>query len=396
MRAKYKIIIPLVIVGVTVVSRIVYFFEDSRQEVARSIVDFDVFYLVAQMVWRGEIEKAYYFATMGPAQEALAGQKIFMPWTYPPQFNLLIAPLKVMPLGAAYSIFVVGTLISYLVVLRAVAGKCFSLALLLLLPIFIVTVAIGQNGFLTGTFIGLVCLYVHRSNAVAGIALGLMIIKPHLAVAFAVYTLWARRWAVATAAIVTIAVTSILATVLLGIGVWSAFFDSMKEAQSHLGMGMYPLFRMVSPYAALYTLGMPAMVAWVVQILIATMSLMLVCVTHHRGFTAQQTLGLTAIVSLLISPYAYDYDLTIYGIGLAMLLPDLTRLGGRFELATLYCLSFLIGVFGLAQTQLRMTFFDGDMPATLAGPALIALLALVWHILGRQQKSSSHGQTKDS
>ena len=63
----------------------------------RAFVDFDAFHLAAQMVWRGEIEQAYYFAHMGPAEKAFAGTEVFLPWTYPPQFDVLIAPLAVLP-----------------------------------------------------------------------------------------------------------------------------------------------------------------------------------------------------------------------------------------------------------------------------------------------------------
>jgi hypothetical protein len=51
----------------------------TRVIVTRAPVDFDVFYLVAQMIWRGDIQQAYSFATMGPAEEALAGEKVFIP-----------------------------------------------------------------------------------------------------------------------------------------------------------------------------------------------------------------------------------------------------------------------------------------------------------------------------
>jgi len=46
-----------------------------------------------------------------------------------------------------------------------------------------------------------------------------MVIKPHLAVAFAVYAAVNRRWGAIFAAAATLALTSALATVLLGTGV---------------------------------------------------------------------------------------------------------------------------------------------------------------------------------
>ncbi|WP_445222499.1 glycosyltransferase 87 family protein [Bradyrhizobium sp. Pa8] len=49
-----------------------------------------------------------------------------MPWTYPPQFDLLVAPFALLPAGVAYLLFVTATLTIYLLTLRAIAGKNFA------------------------------------------------------------------------------------------------------------------------------------------------------------------------------------------------------------------------------------------------------------------------------
>jgi Glycosyltransferase family 87 len=276
------------------------------------LVDFDAFYLVGQMVWRGEIEKAYYFATMAQAQKDFTGSQSFMSWTYPPQFDLLVALLALLPLGVAYSLFTAGTLVAYLMTLRRLGGESFAPVLIVLFPAICITIACGQNGFLTATLIGLTCLGFQRRRALAGLPLGLMIIKPHLAIAFAVYTLVTRRWSTALVAIATVVTTSALATILLGPEVWLAFLGGMREARIFLEHGYYPLFRMISPYAALHSFGFPAMIAIAAQVLVAAFSLSVVCLAVYRRLEFRQSLGLTAIASLLISPYAYDYDLPIY------------------------------------------------------------------------------------
>ncbi|WP_114188358.1 glycosyltransferase family 87 protein [Microvirga aerophila] len=383
----------LLLLAAVLAMKTVWFWDLGGALHPREIVDFDTFYIVAEMVWRGEIEQAYSFATMSQAQEAFGGKQSFMPWTYPPQFNLLVAPLAFLPLGLAYSCFTAGTLVAYLVILKRIAGDHFQRLLLVLFPAIIVTVACGQNGFLTGTLIGLTCLGFQRHKALAGLPLGLMIIKPHLAVTFAVYTLIARRWITALVAAGTVAATSLLATLLLGPGIWAAFLDGVKEARVFLEHGMYPLYRMISVYAALYTVGVPAPIAITVQVLVAIVALMMIGFASRRGLGLRQSLGLAAVASLLISPYAYDYDLPIYGIGLALLLPDLERLGSKVELTAIYVMSVLIGLVGLAQSfRLQVQFgpdvtLGDDMPVSVAGPALVVLLALMWRILGRHRES---------
>jgi Glycosyltransferase family 87 len=357
---------------------------------SHKLVDFDDFYIVGQLVWRGAIEKAYHFVTMVQLQKSFSGSEAFLPWTYPPQFDLLVALLALLPLGLAYSVFTIGTLAAYLATLRRIAAENFVPVLIVLAPVIVITVKCGQNGFLTGTLIGLTCLGLQTGRSLAGLPLGLMIIKPHLAVAFAVYTLVNRRWGTALVAVTTVAATSALATVLLGPAVWTAFLDGVKEARVFLEHGFYPLFRMISLYAVVRTFGFSALVATTAQVLIAILALGMV-VLASRQFSPRQSQGVAAIATLLISPYAYDYDLLILGIGLGLLLPDLTSLGTERERLALYALSLFIGVFSLAQTVISSESTSNkvigeDMPLSLGGLALVAILVLTWRILRRSHE----------
>jgi hypothetical protein len=387
--------IILFLLAAFLVSKIAWFWDLRQGPEPRTLVDFDAFYIVAGMIWRGEIEQAYAFATMGQVQKALAGRETFLPWTYPPQFSLLVAPLAFLPIGAAYALFTGGTLAAYLATLRRITGENFALTLLLLFPAFCIMIACGQNGFLTGVLIGLTCWGLQKRHALAGLPLGLMIIKPHLAIAFAVYALAARRWSTVLIAAATVVITSAFTTILLGPGVWTAFLGSLKEARIFLEQGLYPLYRMISPYAALRTLGFPASGAFLGQILAAGLAITLVCVAAWRGFRPRQSLGLTAMASLLISPYAYDYDLPIFGIGLALLLPDIMRLASPRERAAIYGLTFMMGFFGLAQSfRLQVQFgphavIGDNMPVSLAGLMLAMLLGLAWRIVRRDARINS-------
>jgi hypothetical protein len=118
---------------------------------------------------------------------------------------------------------------------------------------------------------------------------------------------------------------------------------------------------------------------------------------------------LTAIASMLISPYAYDYDLTVFGIGIALLLPDILRLGTERERAAIYGLSFITAVFGLAQVARFAAQYGSSMPyaqygsnmpyemvrnaLSVAGLTLPAILGLTWRILLRDYKSRPLTQT---
>lgn len=352
------------------------------------LVDFDVFYIAGQLVWRDAIQQAYHFATMLQWQKSFSGSNAFMPWTYPPQFDLLLAPLALLPLGLAYSVFTVGTLAAYLATLKRIAAENFVPVLILLGPVIAITIRCGQNGFLTGALIGLTCLGLQAGRPLAGLPLGLMVIKPHLAVAFAVYTLVNRRWGTVLVAAVTVAATTALTTLLLGPAVWTAFLDGVKEARVFLERGFYPLFRMISVYAVVRSFGLSALVAITAQFLVAILALGVVVLASFQ-LSRRQSLGVTAIATLLISPYAYDYDLLTLGIGLGLLLPDLAGLGTERERLALYALSLFIGVFSLAQISLESTsdkVIGEDTHLSLSGLALVAILALICRIVWRSRE----------
>jgi hypothetical protein len=370
----------------------------------RELSDFDAFYIAAQQVWHGQVDLVYRFETLMRLQaEAAQGATGFMPWTYPPQFDLLVAPLALLPTGIAYLVFIVATLAAYLLTLRAIAGTNFAHVLVVLFPALAITIGGGQNGFLTGALVGMVCLNVERRQLVAGLALGAMVIKPHLAIAVGVYMLATRRWvALATAAAVVLT-SSLVCTLVFGWHIWIAWLGAIGESANFLEQGIYPLLRMISTYAALSRAGVPPTLAFWAQAAVASLALCAVVLAAWLGAAREMSprfaLGITAMVSVMISPYAYDYDLPMVGIGLALLLPDLALLASARERSLIYGLILLAGAYGMLQSA-RLAAQFGEEQAYLAGltdrfaPALggfamMALLVLLLLLLWRGTQSAS-------
>ncbi|MBC9882106.1 DUF2029 domain-containing protein [Bradyrhizobium sp. INPA01-394B] len=358
--------------------------------------DFAAFHIVAQRIWLGDLDLTYQLASFTKMQLAAAGGTTgIMPWTYPPQFDLLVAPLAFLPGWAAYFLFTTVTLTAYLMTLRAITGNNFALVLVVFFPAIAITIGIGQNGLLTGALIGLVCLNAERRPALSGIALGMMVIKPHLAVAAGIYMLLTRNWrAVLTAAIVVVA-SSIVCTLAFGPQIWIAWLGSVREAASYLEEGRYQLFRMISAYAALYKAGLPAAGAFWGQMAMAALALVAVALAIARGPSARFALGIVAVASVMISPYAYDYDLPIVGIGLALLLPDLARLASSRERGAVYALLLLANVYGLLQSarlsagSANSSGIERYMTPAIGGFTLMAVLAMLLWVLLRETKPAT-------
>jgi Glycosyltransferase family 87 len=360
----------------------------------RELVDFDGFYIAAQRVWLGDIDQAYQFLKLAEMQrQANPGARIFLPWAYPPQFALVVAPLAFLPVGLAYLAFTATTLGFYLLTLRSIARSYFALLLVLLFPTLANTVAIGQNGFLTGGLMGVACMAFSNRQIVAGLALGSMVIKPHLAVALAGYTLLTRRWIVALVAGAVVLASSLAATVLLGPGIWSAFLGGVREYGIFLEKGVGPLHRMISPYAVLRSAGLLSWAALAAQGTVAILSVAAIMFAIRCGFASRSTLGFVAMVSVLISPYAFDYDLPVLGVGLALLLPEIVQFGSERERATIYGLIFLAGIYGLLEAFRLQLQYGSDYHEhrllSISGIALVLAVILVFRILLRSHRSKA-------
>lgn len=361
------------------------------------VPDFAAFHIVAQRVWHGDVELAYQFAAFMKMQlDASGGTNGFMPWTYPPQFDLLVAPLAFLPGWAAYALFTGVTLFTYLLTLRAIARRHFVPVLIVIFPAIAVTLACGQNGFLTGTLMGLFCLHAERRPVLAGIALGAMVFKPHLAIAAGIYVLLTRRWRIVLSAATVVTASSLLVTLILGPDIWLAWLGGIKEAAGFLEEGRYPLFRMISAYAALYKIGFAGWAFWG-QMIVASCAIMAVVLGVARGPSRRFTLGVVATMSVMISPYAYDYDLPIVGIGLALMLPGLTTLASPRERDILYGLVLVAGAYGLLQSALLAAQHatENDLqhynPPAIAGIALVAILVLLLRLLLRASRQAAPG-----
>jgi hypothetical protein len=355
------------------------------------LADFDDFYLAGLLSASGNVGRAYHLADLVAMQTAVFGAVGFMPWTYPPQFDLLTESLTLLPRGLAYLVFAITTLVGFALTIRRLAPQQLVTVMMLLAPVSVVTLRTGQNGFLSGTLIGLATLGLLSGRVSAGIPLGLMIIKPHLAVAFAVHVLCARKWTTAAVAISTVAATSLLATAVLGVGVWTAFLGGVTEAAGFLKMDLYPHFRMISAYALVRSFGLSASLGTAAQIGVAIFALAATA-RAVRCFDQRAALGIAAIASPMISPYAYDYDLPIYGVGVALLLPVLMQWGRPSERLAIYALTLSTQCLSLALSVQHEDAPGLPVPAVSLGcVALIATLILSWRILIRASAAAPAG-----
>ncbi|WP_296379465.1 glycosyltransferase family 87 protein [Reyranella sp.] len=313
----------------------------------KDLNDFDAFSISGRLALEGKTEQAYSTQLLFDAQKRMIGRAEFMPWTYPPQFTAVAMALAIPPVGVAFGLFTGLTLALYLLVLSRLAGPLLPGVAIATVMTFVLLIRTGQNGFLTGALIGWFLLAFDKRKASAGIPLGLMVIKPHLAVGSALLALLGKRLAALAIAAAVVIVTSLLCTAMWGAGIWTAFANAARESTALLEAGHYPLFRMTSIYACVRSFGLDAATALGVHALGALVAVFGIVALWFRATDTRLVMAGTTVGSLFISPYNYDYDLAILGLAIAYVLPDLLARTRTWESVLLCGLTWLTTGWGI-------------------------------------------------
>lgn len=233
-----------------------------------------------------------------------------------------------------------------------------------------------------------------RAKPWSGVPLGLMILKPHLAITLSCAILLQQRWRIIAVAALTSALVVALSTWLLGPQIWMAFLNATREAKIFLTEGYYPLFRMVSVYAGVRSLGMPASIAASVQFAVAMVMMGIVTWVAFKPHPLRTKLGLAVLTAPFITPYAYDYDLCLLGIAFALLGPAIAHALSEREQFAVLLLSLCGTAAGFLQ-NIRAQRLEDDGTVVVVGehpfvsfgawPLLVIVGFIVFKLLKTQQ-----------
>ena len=315
------------------------------------LLDFDVFHLVSTMIAEGNLIDAYAIETFLPRQAEVPGfNDGEMLWSYPPFFSLVVAPLSLLPTVPSYLVFMTATLVFYVRVVRTLAGPAFHTVLVLFLPLAMLIIIAGQNSFLTGGLIGLTCVLAQRRSRWSGVPLGLMAIKPHLALGLGLWSLLDRRWGMAVQSFAVIGLFGALATLAFGTGVWTATLDSMAATAKALHQGRFPLFRMTSLYAFGLSVGWGDTVALSLHVAGVVAAVAGLVLLVRAQLPPRVVMGAGVFVSALISPYNYDYDLAMLAAAACLLTETVAQHASRAERGTIAVAILIVSSYWFVMT----------------------------------------------
>jgi hypothetical protein len=296
------------------------------------IFDFHAFMIAGDAAWTGRLAKVYDSMTMLNLEQQAGGFRVFMPWNYPPLFGLVLAPFSQLPAPLAFCLFTSACFALFFFALRRLAPASAWLVLVTLGPCAIINLASGQNGFLTAGLFALAATgFVGRKPGQAGLAIGALAYKPHMALVWPALLAVKGRWGTfAIAGAVAVALTG-ASFLVVGPEPFKACIAASAQMGRNMAAGYYPLYRMTSIYAAALSFHLPAAVALAAHLAVA-LGVVVAMMRVGPRLPEPAQAGLAIISTVFLSPYFYDYDQPLFGVGLALVLPELSARTTRREL----------------------------------------------------------------
>ncbi len=280
--------------------------------------DFGMFWVAGRLAQTGHAAWAYDFSRYAQAAAGLLpGQSGFWPFVYPP-FMLPFARLAALRgLAPDYLLWAtVMTVTSACLLCRAGLRRRYIL-LGLLSPASLWNLYLGQFGLLCGAL--LVCGLAGLGSAPcrAGVALGLLAIKPQYALLAPVCALAGRQWRAMAAGMHTLAALLALSLWAGGTAAWAAYLGPGRAMMAALlNQNFAPGYQImgVSIFWSARSFGLSLAAAYMVQALVS-LSAALAAWRLWRGNNADPLgrITITICLTLLASPYGFTDDFAVLG-----------------------------------------------------------------------------------
>ncbi len=332
--------------------------------------DFDTFWAAARLTLQGHAAWAYVPFIMQAAERigAQPAAHQFFPYLNPPIFLLLCAPLGLLPYLPAMLVFVASTYLAFVACLRRLLPRPWPSLTIAALPVAMLNGTEGQNGAITAACYAGAALLLERAPIWAGVCLGLLAYKPHLALCVPLVLLAARRWVALASCAATAAGLAGLSWAVLGAAPWRGFLAASGMMHEVIqGDDTWP--RMLSTYAAFRILHAGPLAAYAAQALVALCAACLAVRMAARRPGAAPEVSAMVAGSLLCTPYLLDYDLVCTAVPMAWVAGQ-AAIGGW--LAWEKCLLGLLYLFPLEARNLNLSLHVPIAPAIL-----ISLLAVI-------------------
>ena len=348
-------------------------------------IDFMAFYAASNLVLMDQPASLYNFNKLYDLEKKLThgNNANQYPWYYPPTFLLMLLPLAYMPYYASLCLWLGATFLGFIITAYCIIANASVIWVVLVFPGALINFLHGQNGFFSATLLGGGLLLLEERPALAGVFFGLLSYKPQFGILIPFALIAGRYWKTISSAFLTAIFLVLLSLLMFGSETWLAFFSNMKGPLSLIEQGAFKLWKMPTVFAGTMLLINNIYIARLLQCILFTGSVLVLFFTwRNQRIPRSLRSSLLVILTLLSTPYLFDYDLTILLLPILWLgcSPYLGKnlLGNRIILMSGYCMPVVASVVANA-TRLQI------------GPLiLMGLLWLTFNQIKEYKKTSNH------
>lgn len=333
-------------------------------------VDFISFWSAGRFVLLG-VPAAAYDIQLHHLMEQSAVMRVWMiPFPYPPPFLALVTPFALPAFPIGFILWVTVTAIFYAFAASRLAPLNYAFGNA---PTCIGSM-IGQSGFLMCGIFMLGVSLISSAPFTAGAVLGLMLLKPQLALLLPVAMLAGREWRVIAGAMVSAILVLTLGLILFGVEAYRAFWNILPNYVAYVRDNRLPWYELASPFVVARSAGVPQSAALAIHALIAASATALTA--RAWWLKLDERVPILAAATLLISPYVFTYDCLLIAVPIAWL----ARQGRRPILLALAMVCSLIPIV--------TSFSPWAVPNTIPLAAIACLYALHFEPARRRSQDS--------
>jgi hypothetical protein len=336
--------------------------------------DFPYFYTIGSLARTHQVDSLYDFAALHRAQVSLVPESesvLYLP-AYPPQAALIFAPFSIFPYGSALIVWISITIALFAVIVhsawRPVAeyldDPVFVVAAAATFPPFWSLIAHGQSTIviLLGFWAGWLALERKRPF-LAGLAFGLLLLKPQFAIPLVVVVLACGEWAMFFGALTSIAILASGVGLVLGwpvLKAYAAVIPVMLRNAELLQPRAYQMHSLTS-----LTDLMPSWIGWPLWGLLAAAVLVYTVRVWKSDVPIRVRLGVVVFASVLLNPHLTIYDATVLALPLIWIGAYVQEHRGSHDAETFWIIVYWMFV----------TFL---VPTAFAIKVQVSVLLMIW------------------
>lgn len=275
--------------------------------------DFVVFWPAAKAILDGNMISLYVGDGMHDAMLQYNPENALerLTWQYPPYAGLLFSPIGLLPFPVAYMTwFVLGVAALAGSLTVANVDRRAIIVLLLTSPVFLAFIT-GQIALFITSLMLLSVFWAKSRPILAGLAAGLLTIKPQLGIFLPFVFIAGGHWRAFASAAVFSLMLWLGSLALLGVDVWVAFFERIGLVSDMVSEGVMPYGKMLNVYAASNFALLPQAAAYGITAIAALAAVFAVIWTCRKTDNPRWRYAVLATATLLVTPYSWYYELAL-------------------------------------------------------------------------------------